>query len=61
LTTTFVQPGEDVHPKKGVWYVHPTLMGKDHLNIVIPLHEVTVEELNSFYEGIARYNRTLPA
>jgi triacylglycerol lipase len=57
----FVQPGEDVHPKKGVWYVHPTLMGKDHLNIVIPLHEVTVEELNSFYEGIARYNRTLPA
>jgi triacylglycerol lipase len=57
----FVAPGDNFMPRKGVWYVHPTLMGKDHLNIVIPMHEVTVEELNAFYEGIARNNHALPA
>ena len=36
-------------------------MGKDHFNIVMPLHEVTIDELNAFYEDIARYNHALPA
>ncbi|CAG4895352.1 esterase/lipase family protein [Paraburkholderia saeva] len=57
----FVEPGQPFEPKKGVWYVHPTLMGKDHFNIVMPLHEVTIDELNAFYEDIARYNHALPA
>jgi triacylglycerol lipase len=54
-----VIPGEPAVPKKGIWYVYPTLMGKDHLSIVIPFHEVTVDELNHFYEGIAQYSWTL--
>jgi triacylglycerol lipase len=55
------EPGEPADPQKGIWYVHPTLMGKDHLSIVIPFHEVTADELHQFYEGIAKYSWALPA
>jgi len=50
-----------VRPDKGVWYVHPTLHDKDHISIITPSLNVTISELNDFYEGIARYNRSLPA
>jgi triacylglycerol lipase len=46
--------------KKGVWYVNPTIEGMDHLNIVIPLHEATIEQLYRFYEDIAAQSHALP-
>lgn len=56
-----VVAGNTEKPKKGVWYVHPTLTGKDHISVITPWLNVTIEELNAFYEGIASHNRSLPA
>jgi triacylglycerol lipase len=46
--------------KKGVWYVNPTIEGMDHLSIVIPQHETTIEQLYRFYEDIAAQIHALP-
>jgi triacylglycerol lipase len=56
-----VNKSEPADWEKGVWYVNPTINGMDHLNIVIPLHETTIEQLNLFYEEIAARIRALPA
>lgn len=47
--------------KKGRWYVHPTLGGKDHVSVITPWLDVTLDELNAFYERIARFSHSLPA
>lgn len=57
----FIEAGQASQPKKGVWYVHPTLKERDHVNVVMPGGGVTVNDLYTFYEEIARYNAALPA
>jgi triacylglycerol lipase len=56
-----VDPSNQVaNLSKGVWYVNPTTEGKDHLSIVIPDKNDTIEYLYQYYETIARYMYALP-
>ena len=47
--------------QKGVWDVHPTINGQDHLSVVAPdLLQSTTISLNNFYLGIAKDLSYLP-